>query len=148
MDIKRFLTDKHVAFEVLPHDHTTGASRIAHAVHAPGGQVAKSVLLHANHSFRDVVAVVPSNRFVDKASVSRMFGGADIRLGNEEDLVIHCPDCERGVLPPFGSQYGMRTIVDEALAAAEYIVFESNTHDEALRMSWKDFSKLESPLVG
>lgn len=148
MDIKSFLRERNVAFEVLPHPHSEGAAKLAHAVHVPGSQVAKSVLLHANHSFKDVVAVVPADRYVDAASVSRMFGGAEIRFANEAEIAIHCPDCERGVLPPFGSQYGMQTVVDQSLASRTYIVIESNTHDEALRLQWKDFSHLESPLVG
>jgi Ala-tRNA(Pro) deacylase len=148
MDIKAFLRERKVAFEVLPHPHSEGAAQLAHAVHVSGSQVAKSVLLHANHSFKDVVAVIPADRYVDAASVSRMFGGAEIRFANEEDIAIHCPDCERGVLPPFGSQYNMRTVVDESLANKTYIVIEGNSHDEALRIKWKDFSHLESPLVG
>ena len=58
-----------------------------------------------------------------------------------------CPDCEIGALPPFGSQYGLKTVVDESLLADEHIVFEGNTHAEAIRMRLDDFRNLEHPLV-
>jgi Ala-tRNA(Pro) deacylase len=148
MNIKEFLTKRHVRFEVLPHEHSYGASRLAQAVHAHGREVAKTVLLHANHGFTDVVAVVPSNCHVNLERARELLGGAELNLANEEDIRAHCPDCEVGVLPPFGSQYGMRTMMDESLAKGEEIVFESNTHNEAIRMRTADFFHAETPLVG
>jgi Ala-tRNA(Pro) deacylase len=147
MNIKQFLNEKHVPYEILSHQHTEGASHLAHAVHVPGVHVAKTVLLQVNHGFRDVVAVLPANLRIDPEQASKLLGGAAIKFGDEDDLAIHCPDCERGVLPPFGSQYGMRTIVDASLADGEYIVFDCNTHEEAIRMKWHDFATLENPLV-
>jgi Ala-tRNA(Pro) deacylase len=51
------------------------------------------------------------------------------------------------VLPPFGSHYGLDTIVDERLAEEEEIIIESNTHDEALRLRFEDFRRVENPLI-
>jgi len=148
MNIKGFLKKQQVPFEVLPHPRTIGASRLAQSVHVPGGHVAKTVLLCVNHGYRDVVAVLPANLRISPEQASKMLGGAEIKFGNEEDVAVHCPDCERGVLPPFGSQYGMRTMVDQSLAQGEDIVFESNTHDQAICVKWQDFCRLENPLVG
>jgi Ala-tRNA(Pro) deacylase len=148
MNIKQFLTEKKVPFEVLAHDWTPDASRLAHAVHVPGRGVAKTVLLRVNHGYPDVVAVLPADLRVDPQKASQMLGGAEVKFGTEEDVAVHCPDCERGVLPPFGSEYGMHTIVDESLAANDEILFEGNTHDEAIRVKWQDYHALENPLVG
>jgi hypothetical protein len=41
----------------------------------------------------------------------------------------------------------MQAVVDESLAADEEIVFEGNTHHEAFRIRFKDFMRLEEPLV-
>ena len=57
------------------------------------------------------------------------------------------PDCEMGTLPPFGSQYGMKTMVEESLTQDEVIVFEGNNHHEAIRMQFEDFQHIEEPLV-
>jgi Ala-tRNA(Pro) deacylase len=74
-------------------------------------------------------------------------GGAKVELATEVEIGAHCPDCEFGVLPPFGSWYGMRTIVDSSLAEDEAIVFEGNTHAEAIRMRFDEFRQLEDPLI-
>jgi Ala-tRNA(Pro) deacylase len=42
----------------------------------------------------------------------------------------------------------MKTIVDESLTKDEEIVFEGNTHVEAIRMKYADFYRLAEPLVG
>jgi prolyl-tRNA editing enzyme YbaK/EbsC (Cys-tRNA(Pro) deacylase) len=51
------------------------------------------------------------------------------------------------VLLPFGSQYGVKTIVDSSLANEDEFVFEGSTHQESIRMKFADFVRLESPLV-
>jgi Ala-tRNA(Pro) deacylase len=109
--------------------------------------VAKTVLLRADHGFRYLVAVLPADKAIDFERLSAVFGGACFELATEAELVQHCPDCEVGVLPPFGSQYGMMTIVDERLTADEEIVFEGNTHREAIRMRFDDFRRAEEPTI-
>jgi Ala-tRNA(Pro) deacylase len=148
MNVKKFLQERSAAFEVLPHPWAKGSARLAQAVHVPERSVAKTVLLHVNHGFGDVVAVVPADRKVSVEEASKILGGAQVVIANEDDVATRCPDCERGVLPPFGSQYNMRTIVDISLAERDQIVFESNTHEEAIRLQWQDFDRIENPLVG
>jgi Ala-tRNA(Pro) deacylase len=41
----------------------------------------------------------------------------------------------------------MKTIVDSSLADDEEIWFEGNTHNEAVRMKFADFQRLEKPQV-
>jgi Ala-tRNA(Pro) deacylase len=147
MNIRQFLETHNIPFKTIVHPPAFDASHLAEATHTSGKQVAKTVLLHVNHSFRDVVAIVPATAQVDLRKVGEIFGGAEVRLANEKDVASRCPDCETGVLPPFGSQYGMRTVVDESLAH-DQIVFEANTHNEAIGMKFADFSALEAPLIG
>ena len=63
-----------------------------------------------------------------------------IEVGSKEFMCV-------GALPPFGSQYGMMTMVDPALAQAGRIVIESNTLETAIRMAYGDFAALERPQV-
>jgi Ala-tRNA(Pro) deacylase len=147
MNIAQFLSDKHVSFESLPHIDTYDAQHLAQALHVPGRDVAKTVLLRADGGFAYVVAVLPATKNVDLDQASQSLGGSKLALATELEISDHCPDCEMGVLPPFGSQYGMKTIVDESLAAEEEIVFEGNTHRDAIRMKFSDFQRLEQPLI-
>ena len=89
-----------------------------------------------------VVAVLPANKAVDFVQASRMMGGSKLQLANEIEISQRHPDCEIGALPPFGSRYGMKTMVDESLTADKEIVFEGNTHHEAIRMAFEDFRQL------
>jgi Ala-tRNA(Pro) deacylase len=120
---------------------------MAHELHVPGREVAKTVLLRAGDDDEFIVAVVPAHKRVNLQWASQLLGGIDVSLAHETDIEEHCPDCERGVLPPFGSRYGMKTIVDQSLAEAEAIVFEGNTHDQAIQMRFDQFRRLEEPMV-
>lgn len=147
MDIKTFLDKHQVHYDVLKHQPTYHASELAHALHVHGDVVAKAVLVHADHGYHDVVAVVPATHQVDLDKLSQVLGGAEVHLGTENDLRQHCPDCEVGVLPPFGSHYGMETIVDQRVAQQKEFIIEGNTHEEAIRLRFDDFRKLENPLI-
>ena len=147
MRIEQFLRDKGVEFTVVPHQDTYDAQRMAQALHVPGREVAKTVLLRADSDFAHIVAVLPATKSIDLDRVSEALGGSKVELATEIEIAHHCPDCEMGVLPPFGSQYGMKTIVDTSLAEDEEIFFEGNTHHEAIRMKFADFRRIEQPLV-
>ena len=112
MDLKHFLDEKGVSYTVLPHSWTHGAADVATAVHTLPRHVSKTVLLHANHSYCDGVALVHADARLDFARVSRMIGGAAIRLATEEDVAVGCPDCEHGVLPALRSHEGLLPLVE------------------------------------
>jgi Ala-tRNA(Pro) deacylase len=147
MNTKQFLQEHRIAFEVVSHAEAFDASHVALATGTPGQEFAKAVLLRANHGYRYIVAVLPSTRRIDLDAMSRILGGAQVQLATEAEVGQRCPDCEFGVLSPFGSQYGAETIVDKSLAEDEQIVFEGNTHHEAVRMKYADYCKIENPSV-
>ena len=147
MNIPAFLEEQHCSFAVMPHPTTFSAQRMAHELHVPGREVAKTVLLRAGGDNEFIVAVLPANKTVDLDRMSKLLGSNEMELASEADIAAHCPDCEPGALPPFGSRYGMKTIVDVDLAEDEEIVFEGNTHSEAIRMKFDEFRQLEKPLV-
>jgi hypothetical protein len=72
---------------------------------------------------------------------------ADFLTYTADTIAEHFPDCEIGAIPPFGSQYGLKTLLDDTFAKDDAIVFESNTHDEAIRMRFADYFELEKPVV-
>jgi Ala-tRNA(Pro) deacylase len=146
MNIPSFLEEQHCSYAVMDHPTTFTAQDMAQALHMSGREVAKTVLLCANGD-DFVVAVLPAHKRVDLQRVSELLGGCDVKLATEADIAAHCPDCELGALPPFGSRYGMQTIVDEDLAHDEAIVFEGNSHHESIQMRFDAFQKLEQPLV-
>jgi Ala-tRNA(Pro) deacylase len=147
MDISEYLEKKCCGFERMPHAPTYTSERMAHELHVTGKEVAKTVLLCADGGYRFVVAILPATKKLDFDRASKLLGGTELRLAEKHEITEHCPDCEFGILPPFGSRYGMQTIVDASLAENDEIVFEGSTHDEAIRMKFEEFRRLEEPLV-
>jgi Ala-tRNA(Pro) deacylase len=142
-----YLQQRRVPFEVVTHPEAFDAVRLAEAVHTPGREVAKTVLLRVDRGFQYVVAVLPSTHQIDFVALGRDLGGAKLELATEAEISECCPDCEVGVLPPFGSQYAAETIVDASLADDDEIVFEGSTHSEAIRMTYQDYYDIEHPRV-
>jgi Ala-tRNA(Pro) deacylase len=148
MNIADFLKQEKVKFDVIPHMDTYNAQTMAQTLHVSGHHVAKTVLLRADGGKAFVVAVLPASRSVDLQLASQLLGGRKLELASEAEVAAHCPDCELGALPPFGSYYGMMTIVDASLDDDEEILFEGNTHHESIRMLLYDFRQIEQPVVG
>jgi Ala-tRNA(Pro) deacylase len=146
MRIDEFLTGHHVPFTRLPHRSTYTANRVAEVLHVPGKEVAKSVLVRTGHGH--VLAVLPATHRVDLERLRRDLGEEQVGLATEAEMERIFPDCERGAMPPFGSLYQVPTVVDESLAGDEEIVFEGQSHDEAIRMTYRDYEAVEHPRVG
>jgi Ala-tRNA(Pro) deacylase len=147
MNVREFLTNHGVEFEVIPHAETYDAQHMAHELHVSGHQVGKTVLLRADGGYRYFVAVLPASARVDLQLVATILGHSRVELATEIELAERCPDCELGALPPFGSFYGLQTLLDRSLKDHEWFVVESNTHRESIRMKVADFIRLESPLI-
>jgi Ala-tRNA(Pro) deacylase len=143
-----FLANKRLKYSVIAHQDTYAAQRMAAAIHVSGREVAKTVLLRRNGGDEYVVAVLPANRIIDLRRAAEALDADAVQLATEIEIAQHCPDCEMGALPPFGSRYGLKTLVDESLAEDEEIVFEGDNHHESIRMKFADFCRAEQPRFG
>jgi Ala-tRNA(Pro) deacylase len=66
-------------------------------------------------------------------------------LATDSEVAQVFGDCEYGVAVPFGSLYGLPTVLDAGLTAEAWIVCEGNSHTEAVQLSCRDFERLERP---
>lgn len=148
MNISEFLARQNIPFERLDHTPAYSAQQMAGALHVPGGQVAKTVLVRAPSDGQHyVVAIIPAPEELDFAKVAAVTLVTKAELASSVEMSCRFPDCELGVVPPFGSEYGMQTIVDQRSAAIESITFEGSTHKESIRMRFDDYQRIENPLV-
>jgi len=147
MNVQMFLKDHGVPFEPLVHAPAYDAQRMAQVLHVPGREVAKTVLLRTESGGEYFVAVLPATRHVDLKKAAVVLGSSPLELASEFELSQHVRDCELGTLPPFGSQYGMQTVLERSLTDDETVVFEGNSHHESIRMKLADYCQLERPLV-
>jgi Ala-tRNA(Pro) deacylase len=142
MRVPNYLADQHVAFETVLHPPAYSASKRAKALHVPGKWLAKCVLLAGPQGY--VLAILPATHQVDLAKASEALGGP-ARLARVEEISEVFRDCEWGVLAPFGTLYGLPTILDESFDASAQLIFEAHVHALAIRMRCRDFERLEKP---
>jgi Ala-tRNA(Pro) deacylase len=147
MNIQEYLSSRDASFHVEQHGSTSTACQIAEALDVPPRHVAKTVLIEADHGHTYFVAVLPATHQIDWNQLSLMLNGAEVELATPDEIATRCPDSTDGVVPPFGSQYDLKTIVDESLAKDEEIYFAGNSRDETIRMRYQDYYELEHPLV-
>lgn len=146
MNVQEILKERGVEYTVIAHPSTFSAQRMAQAVDKPGDAVAKTVVLKADGDY--VLAVLQATHVVDVAKVCSLVGAKVVSLVEEPELAKLFPDCDLGAVPPFGSHYGLKTIVDRPLAERDVIVFEGNHHEEAIQTAYSDYERLEAPIVG
>ena len=142
MRIGEYLSEQRIDFERLPHPPAYSAHKRAKYLRVPGKQVAKCVLLAGPDGY--VLAVLPATHQVDTKVLAEHLGGP-VRLANGGEVAEVFGDCEWGVVPPFGTRYGIATLLDDALAADAWIVLETHTQFEAVRLLCRDFECLEKP---
>lgn len=142
MRVPEFLTSQSVAFETIVHPPAYTAQKRARRLHVSGRQLAKCVLLcqQAGHA----LAVLPAAHQVDLAALTRQLP-TPVRIASEEEVAEVFRDCEWGTMTPFGTLYGLPTLLDDSFDPASVIVFESQRHHLTIRMRCWDFERLEQP---
>ncbi|MFM1801541.1 MAG: hypothetical protein RJA81_893, partial [Planctomycetota bacterium] len=107
-------------------------------------QVAKTVLLrHADGEF--LVVVLPADRKIDWSKLATTTGKTGWKLATEEQAGMIFSDCETGAWPPFGSLYGVQTLVDDSFQTQGEILVEGNHRHEDYRLSFHDYLKTAQP---
>jgi Ala-tRNA(Pro) deacylase len=142
MRVAQYLSEQDIAFETILHPPAYSAQKRAKHLGIPGRHVAKSVLLAGPEGF--FLAVLPATHHVDTDALAATLGGP-VRLADDREVADVFRDCEWGVVAPFGVLYGLSTVLDDSLDAEDLLVFEGQTHVEAIRLRCRDFERLERP---
>jgi Ala-tRNA(Pro) deacylase len=145
MDIIAHLKKQKVKFEHMTHEEKFTTQEVAAAQHVPGAEMMKAVLVDVDGE--KVLAVLSANYNINFKELAKALSAKKVKLAFEDDLQQVFPDVEVGAEPPFGSLYGVKTVVDEQLAAESEVVFQSGTHKDTVKMSWDDYRKIEKPEV-
>ena len=143
--LKEYLDRQKVPYEVLTHGKVYTAKELAQALHVPGQNLAKVVMLKVGERF--VMTVLPATWKVDLHRLRDIFQAHQVRLATEEEFRGLFPDCELGAMPPFGNLYDLDVYVDRSLAEDVEIVFPAGTYQEAVKLRYQDFANLAHPKV-
>jgi Ala-tRNA(Pro) deacylase len=142
--LRDYLDYHRIKYVVITHSQAFTAQEIAQSMHVPGKDMAKTVVV--KHPGGLALVVVRALDRVNLAAVGRELGG-EARLATEREFADAFPDCELGAMPPFGNLYGVPTLVDEALAKDQEIVFNAGSHTEAVRLAYADYVLQVKPRV-
>jgi Ala-tRNA(Pro) deacylase len=146
--LKEYLDENDVEYEVIEHPPTLSAPATAEALHIPGKTVAKVVMIKDGPD--DVMTVLPASLKVDVLRIQEVLGhrwNHRIRLATESEFAKLFPDCEVGMMPPFGNLYGLDVLVDSSLTEDDEIVFPAGNSRESIRMRYDDYERLVVPRV-
>jgi Ala-tRNA(Pro) deacylase len=142
MRIPQFLAEHQIPFEPLIYPPAFSAQKRAKRLGVPGGQVLKSVLLAGPQGY--LLAILPATRHIDTAKLEESLRGP-VRLATTEEIREVFQDCEWGVVEPLGHLYGLKAILDDSIPPEASIILETHTHAEAIRMTCRDFERIERP---
>jgi len=145
MKLEALLEEQGVHYEKYTHATTYTAQRLADAEHVSGYMVAKPVVVKSESGY--AMCVLPAPKHVDLRRVAEALHEREVELANEAEMAELFPDCELGAEPPVGSMFHLMTVMDSQLEDDEYIVMQSGTHREAIKMRREDWEALCDPIV-
>ena len=142
--LKSHLAQAHVSYSPIYHLPTRAAQFTAAVLRVPGKEVAKTVVFRVGNT--PLLAVLPASCHVNLKKLEAAVG-APVQLFDKEECSKLFPDCEAGVIPPFGELYGLPVYMDQALADNPEIIFNAGTRFDAIQMGNVDFVRLVKPQI-
>ena len=137
--LRTYLDRQNAVYELIDHPPTLSSFETALVAHIPPSCMAKAVLLDTPDSH--LLAVLSADRRIDLEDLR-----ADLdekpHLAGEDEIVRVFDDCAPGAVPPFGSGYGVGTIVDDTLAREPDVFFEAGDHRSLVHMEQAEFRRL------
>ena len=139
MKVEDYMVRCGAKFDVVTHLRSRTSTETAELAHLPGDRVVKSVILEDEEGM--LMAVLPSTCSVRLGQLGKDMHRR-LRLATEDELRVVFPDCQLGAIPPLGSAYGIRTVLDDSLASQTEVYFEGGDHECLVHMSGEQFMAL------
>jgi len=139
------LKENNISYKTFKHQEAYTAQEIAAAIHVPGKELAKVVMVKTKGRY--IMTVLPASWRIDFSKLKDVLHETDLRLATEDEFKTVFPDCEAGAEPPFGNLYNIETYVDKSLAEDEQIFFNAGNHYETVVMDYADYDKVVRPRV-
>jgi len=137
--LAKYLAEKHVQYDVLPHGLTLSSMRAASARRIPDDRIAKAVLLRDATGY--ALAILPASHHIRLSALKRQYGD-DVEFAREEEIIELFDDCEEGAVPAIGECYGLDLVIDTDINAKPEIYFEAGDHATLVHMSHSEFATL------
>lgn len=143
--LQEYLDQNNIKYTTCTHSSAYTAQELAAALHVPGRQMAKVVIVKIDGRF--AMLVLPAHHHINFEQLRQATGADRVELASEAEFQTLFPDCEVGAMPPFGNLYGLPVYVAQPLTGDEDIIFNAGTHRDAIRMTGADYGRLVNPTV-
>jgi len=141
--LKDYLEKNQVRYEVGYHERVYTSQEIAAAMHVPGKELTKVIMVKADGKM--VMLVLPASYRVETKKLKKVFQCKRLGIAKEKDFEELFSDCEVGAMPPFGNLYHLEVWVDQVITEDEFIVFQAGSHVETLKIKYSDYVRLVNP---
>ena len=141
--LKDFLDRHNIKYVTISHSLAYTAQEIAASAHIAGKELAKTVMVKIDDTL--AMAVLPASYKVSFDLLKEVAGARKIELANEQEFKDMFPESEVGAMPPFGNLYGVEVFVDDSLSQDEEIAFNAGSHQELIKLAYRDFERLVKP---
>ena len=139
-----FLNQNRVRYEIVHHPVAFTAQELTAIEGVKGQEHAKVVMAKAGTQL--LMLVLPADQRVNWERLGELVG-QELGLAAEADFAAAFPDCEIGMMPPFGQLYGVEMWVDCRLTLGLRFVFEAGTHSDAIKMDAVDYVRLANAQI-
>lgn len=153
--ISGFLEKKGYKFQVVDHKTTFTAWDVAQTEKIQPGDVVKALVLKGQNDY--FVALVPADKKLDKTKFLKFINGlrkktkekayAKIDFAKEAWMKKNLPG-KLGAVPPFSELLKIAVYADKLLSKKKFIFLGSGDYEASLRISAKQYFKIENPLSG
>ncbi|TNV75467.1 hypothetical protein FGO68_gene14657 [Halteria grandinella] len=146
--IEALLQEKGIDYKLLIHEPVLTSKAAAEIRGVPLSSGAKAMLLKDNSkadSMLFTLAVMSASKKFSWKLVKKLLKVKNMRFATPEE-VYTVTGCLPGAVPPFGSVFGIGTILDRSLRAqGETINFNCGLRTHSVRMRFEDYYALEKP---
>jgi len=134
-----------IPFEEMRHPAVYTSQDVAEREHVSGHRVAKVVVVMADG--RPVELILPASRHANLDRVRTVLPAHEIRLAREDEMEKFFTDCELGAIPPLRHWREVAVLMDRSLNVEGEILFQAGTHQDAVRLKFRDWYELVNPQV-
>jgi Ala-tRNA(Pro) deacylase len=140
-----YLKNHGIRYSHSIHPPAYTARDVASAERMPAHNLIKTVIYFGDNGFG--MLALPADYMVDFEEVRRLLGLTETRLATEAEMSALFQDGEVGATPPFGNWWNIPVLMDESIAAVEFMGFSAGTHRDAIHISTADYHRIVNPLV-
>lgn len=143
--IKATLDQSDVKYQILDHQAVHTSEEAANIRGTKLEQGAKALIMFGDE--KPFLMVLSAAKKADLEAIKTQLKVDKVRMANPAEVKV-LTNLEIGSIPPFGSVLKLKTYLDESLGENAKIAFNAGLHTRSIIMDYKDFVKVENPVLG